>query len=213
MSTSEGEFSLTMLVRSTIVVVGCVVQVVRGQNRVRLVIVGTLRRYLPSGRSGAVTDGPFRRQHGLWDVLSLAHGCKFSPFGTLCDTMRWVCLVICGQTALVCPRSGRFWRHHPSGWVCARSCVGLFALRNTSFCFWEVLGDGLLAFRTPVRLGLNRLSIVVGSDLGGTAFHLAHRNVGGHLGRSPQTSHNAQRHTMPGKTTEWFIRMGRVTRC
>ena len=104
-------------------------------------------------------------------------------------------LVVCGQTALVCPRSGRRWRHHPSGFVCTRSCVGLFALRSTSF----VCGKNLVTGYWRSDFGSEQIGDGCGSDPGGTASYFAHRNVGCYLGLFPQTSHSAQRHTMQGK--------------
>ena len=47
-----------------------------------------------------------------WDAPAiptcLAHGCRAVPFGTLCDTMRWVFRMIMDKIRLGCRRSGRF---------------------------------------------------------------------------------------------------------
>ena len=120
--------------------VGRAVQVVRGQDRAGLLTVGTLRRCHPSGSEwGSCTDGALRRHHGLWDVLCLAHGCRSVPFGTLCDTMRWVCWLFVDRPGWSAGGRDAFGDTIRLG-RCAPGVVLDFT------CLREASGDSLLAF-------------------------------------------------------------------
>ena len=174
---------------------------------------GRHRRHLPSGSEwGYYTDEALRQHHGLWDVLCLAHGCRSRPLGTLCDTMRWVCWLFVGSPGWSAGGRDAFGDTIRPG-RCAPEVCWTFRAAKCFTCLREASGASLLTFGL-LLVWFEQVGDGCGSDPGGTASYLAHiKNVGRHPGRSPQTSHSAQRHTMQGKTTEWFTCMGGAARC
>ena len=164
------------------------------------------------GQSGTVTQ--MGRSGGTMVRDCLASCTRVQVYAAR-DALRYHAvgvLVVRGQTGLVCRRSGRLRRYHPSGSVCTRSCVGLFALRSTS----PVCGKHqvIVCWRSDYCwFGSEQVGDGCGSDPGGTASHLAHitkcRSWVGHL------KHHTARSDTPcrEKTTEWYTCMGGAARC
>ena len=92
---------------------GCVEQ--SCHVRVGLPTVGTLRRYHPSGRNGTAA---LLGRSGDTMISGWLTTCTRVQVVTALDALRYHAvgvLVVRGQTELVCRRSGRHRRHHPSG--------------------------------------------------------------------------------------------------
>ena len=149
-----------------------------------------------------------------WSVgcLHLTHGCRSRPLGTLCDTMRWVCWLFVGSPGWSAGGRDAFGDTIRPG-QCTPEVCWTFRAAKCFTCLRDASGDSLLTFGL-LLVWSEQVGDGCGSDPGGTASYLAHiKNVGRHPGRSPQTSHSAQRHTMQGKTTEWFTCMRGAARC